>query len=197
MSKFIAASAGLALAAGALAGNSYNGTGGAIADAVGTVPTTTSFDIVVGDSFTVADASVELNISHTWVGDLSVTLSNGSNSINLFNRPGFTGTGFGDNSNLGGAYLFADGGADFAAAAAAAIGTDAIVAPGTYAANGSFASTFGGGGSAGTWTLSITDNAGGDIGNLSGWTLNLVPVPTPGAAALLGLAGVAGLRRRR
>ncbi|MGP1309847.1 MAG: hypothetical protein ACTS27_06595, partial [Phycisphaerales bacterium] len=101
MSKFIAASAGLALAAGALAGNSYSGTGGAIGDAVGTVPTTTSFDIVVGDAFTVADASVDLDIAHTWVGDLQVTLSNGSTTLELFNRPGFTGTGFGDNSNLG------------------------------------------------------------------------------------------------
>jgi MYXO-CTERM domain-containing protein len=188
MSKILAASAGLALAAGALAGNSYNGGGVAFADL-----TTVTSDIVVADSFSIADVSVTLNnITHTWVGDLTISLSNGSTSIDLIARPGFTGTGFGSSGDLNGNYSFATGGAAFPTTLT---GT-AVVPSGTYAPIGDL-SLFNGQNSAGTWTLSVADAAGGDTGALGSWTLNLTPVPTPGAAALLGLAGVAGLRRRR
>ncbi|HZW05493.1 MAG TPA: hypothetical protein VFF65_00090 [Phycisphaerales bacterium] len=48
----------------------------------------------------------------------------------------------------------------------------------------------------GVWTLYIQDDAGGDIGALEGgWSIELVP--TPGAAAMLGLGGLAAMRRRR
>jgi uncharacterized protein (TIGR03382 family) len=187
MSKILAATAGLALAAGALAGNSYNGAGFGFID-----NTTQSSSIAVGDSFSIADVSVTLNsITHTWVGDLTIALSNGSTTVNLITRPGFTGTGFGSSGDLNGTYTFAVAGAAFPTTLT---GTQ-VVPAGTYAAPG--LAGFIGQNSAANWTLSVQDSAGGDTGSLSSWTLNLTPVPTPGAAALLGLAGVAGLRRRR
>ena len=105
MSKILAASAGLALAATAMAGNSYNGAGFGIVD-----NTTQSSVINVADNFAIANVSVTLNnIVHTWVGDLTIRLSNGTNTVDLIARPGFTGTGFGSSGDLNGTYTFATG----------------------------------------------------------------------------------------
>lgn len=188
MSKLtLALSAGLALSAAATARPLYNGAGGAFPDV-----SSASFVINVADSFSVTGASVSFQgLAHTWVGDLQMTLSHGATTISLINRPGFTGSGFGNSADFVGSnsYGWADGGSVFPTAS-----TPAIIPSGTYAPVNAF-SAFNGSNSSGAWTLTVTDNAGGDTGQMNGWTLNLVP--TPGAAALFGVAGLAGLRRRR
>lgn len=142
--------------------------------------------------------------NHTWVGDLDATLigSNG-NSVNLFARPGYTGGGFGNNVDLAGTYRFVDsGGLNFTTQ------TTGVMAPGTYnrssntswptgASHSSLAGAFNGSNLAGTWTLLINDNAGGDTGDFGGWTFNTSPVPEPATMAVLGLGAAALLRRRR
>lgn len=187
MSKLtLALSAGLALSAAATARPLYNGAGAAIPDL-----SSVSVNINVGDSFSVTGASVSFQgLAHTWVGDLQMTLSHGATTISLINRPGFTGSGFGYSGDFAGSnsYGWADGGTAFPTTG------PTIVPSGTYAPVNAF-SAFNGSNSSGTWTLTVTDNAGGDVGQFNGWTLNLVP--TPGAAALFGVAGLAGLRRRR
>ena len=45
-------------------------------------------------------------------------------------------------------------------------------------------------------TLLIIDNSGTDSGFIEGWSF-VVNNPTPGALALLGVAGLFGSRRRR
>ncbi len=60
----------------------------------------------------------------------------------------------------------------------------------------SLAAPLGGGGPDGVWQLFVVDFNSGDDGIIAGWSLNFT-VPTPGAAALLGLGGIVGLRRRR
>jgi hypothetical protein len=154
----------------------------------------------VGSPFTVVGVSFN-GLAHTWVGDLSMTLTGpgAGNSFNFFFRPGqTTPTAVGQNGDFlaGNSYSFSDAGI--------AWNTGATIPSGDYAPIRSpFAApqtinSFGAmNGSDGAWTLTIGDFAGLDVGGLQGWSLIVKPVPTPGAAALLGLAGVAGLRRRR
>jgi MYXO-CTERM domain-containing protein len=166
-------------------------------------------DIVITDNFIVDDITISLNgLTHTWVGDLVVTLTHidGGETSNLFNRVGKTNatTGFGDSSDLAGNYAFSDSfTGDFWAAAG---GTTGPVPAGNYFASGALSAAkvnlldaFGGINANGTWRLSIVDAAAGDLGALGDWSISFVksPVPAPGALALLGLAGLAGGRRRR
>lgn len=54
---------------------------------------------------------------------------------------------------------------------------------------------FGSMGATGTWTLFVRDLGGGDTGGIASWSVTILP--TPGAAAMLGLGGLAAMRRRR
>ena len=204
----IASVAGLAVSASAFAGNNIGNFGGGFIPDAATSHTNpgvlTLTGTVVGGG-TVADLGVSIDMAHTWAGDLEMTITSPmGTSVTLVNQVGDTtpapgGSGFGDSSGMSGNYTFRDGGADFwAAAAAAGFGTD--VAPGTYAASGannaaSALSALNGESADGTWTLTVSDWGGGDTGSIGGWSL--LNVPTPGTAAVLGLAGLAGLRRRK
>lgn len=150
--------------------------------------------------------SVSITMAHTWTGDVTLTLNNGSTTVNLMVRPGRgTGTGFGDSSNLSGTYTFAAAGADFVAAAVAAPTTADIVAPGTYFSSDMNTSTtssvangfFSGAQAAATWTLFASDSAGGDTGSIETWSIDGSPVPEPTTMAALGLGLAAVARRRR
>lgn len=193
MSKLsIAAVAGLAIAAAATARPSYVGGAVSIPD---NNPVGVTNTITVGDSFTIgAGTTVSFGgLNHTWVGDLIIRIRHvpSNTTATLINRPGQVGgTGFGFSGDFSAAnsYAFADGGAAFPTAGATPI------ASGTYAPATPFAA-FNGLNSAGQWEIFASDNAGGDVGGWQSWTLTLVP--TPGAAAVFGLAGLAGLRRRR
>ncbi|MGH7133782.1 MAG: proprotein convertase P-domain-containing protein [Phycisphaerales bacterium] len=137
-----------------------------------------------------------------------------------------TASGSGMNMNLGqnnlstgqipAIYTFVNSGTPLPAVAPAS----GFLAAGTYnragAANGSVVATgasgndftiFNGGNVNGVWTLTIRDFFNGDVGFLAaippstfeGWSLDITTtaVPTPGAAALLGMGGLLVGRRRR
>ncbi len=193
------------------------GPGGPVPDAITshTVPGVLTSDIVVGTPGTVVllnSVTVSFgNPNHTWVGDLQMILTapNGDD-VHLISRPGSTGAAsFGDSSDFGGTYVFVNsGGADFSSAAGTAPSTQPVL-PGTYnretnplagatvgVDNDDF-SVFDGDDVQGTWTLTVKDWGVGDTGNLLGWSLNISLVPSPGSLALLGLAGLVGVVRRR
>ena len=151
---------------------------GAIPDNAPAAGLDTTF-AVSGITAGIADLNLSFTATHTWVGDISVTLiaPGGSPSASLFVRPNFAGTGFGSSSDLGGTYVFVDPAtlpapADFWVAAATN-----PVAPGTYftsSANSAAATplnaVFAGLSPAqinGTWTLSFTDSGSGDTGSVS------------------------------
>jgi hypothetical protein len=187
--------------AGSASANVYVGVGGAIPDspAPGIVST-----IVIGDSFQITDLTFTiLGLTHTWAGDLVATVTHVDSgiSIDLFHRVGRVNSGFGDSSDFGGDYRFGDGETGDLWAAAAAIPGGAVIPGGGYRTSGANSSAFtsilalfAGVNVSGTWQLKIQDFAGGDTGAFQGW--EIFAVPAPGALALLGLAGLAGRRRR-
>lgn len=162
-----------------------------------------------------------LGLRHTWSGDLVARLTGPGGTVDLFNRPGrTTATNFGYSVNFGSNgsanltgfnYSFTTGGASLWAAAAAAQAADGAglngIPAGTYAAssnlNGatvdlSYVETNLGtavNGSAGTFTLTLIDQAGGDLGAFDGFEIEAVPEPATLAA--LGLGALAVMRRRR
>ncbi|HWB20606.1 MAG TPA: hypothetical protein VG711_09920, partial [Phycisphaerales bacterium] len=85
----------------------YNGTGGVIADATtsNSAPGSTNYIINIADAGTInAVLNVVMTFSntHTWCGDLEVTLiAPNLDDVHLFSRLGLTAsTGFGDSSDL-------------------------------------------------------------------------------------------------
>lgn len=147
--------------------------------------------------------------THTWMGDLSIELI-APDTTSMFIVGQLTGGGtFGDSSDWGGSYSFEDGSASLWTEAAAR-GDAEPITPGTYAASeddgfgaeqiNSFAGTFGGMSTQGTWTIRFFDSfSAGDTGGLTSWTLNFNTIPEPTTAGLLGLIGLIGfgVRRRR
>jgi len=130
--------------------------------------------------------SVDLDILHTWVGDIIVTLTapNGGGTVTIFNRPGAPGSAFGcfnDDINA----TFSDN-APQTAADFENLCVDGM--SGNFMPVNPF-SAFNGINPNGTWQLFISDNGGGDVGTLENVTFNIstlgtVPQPlyeyTPG-----------------
>lgn len=194
MKKMLATAAILSAATSAFAVD-FAGPGFALPDLVGG-----SSSLTVVPSFSITDADVSLNaLTHTWVGDLTATVTHGAQSAILFARPGSDGTGVGSGNNLDGTYRFDSSAATSFSQSATAnavqpSGTYDTSNPGVAGAGNSALDVFNGTNSAGLWTLTITDSAAADIGNLGSWTLHLVPEPT--SLSLLALAGLALIRRR-
>lgn len=113
-----------------------------------------------------------LNIGHSWVGDLSATLTGpDGTTVQLFDRPGTTGGGFGcpENNILVNLFDAASNSADLfentCSGTSPAIGGD-------FEPMESFA-VFTGLSAAGTWTLSVSDAVDDDGGMLNGWSLEI------------------------
>lgn len=193
---------GLTLAMGSVAcADVYQGSGLAIPD---NRPIGVSSVInVVGGPSSITQVEVTLRgFTHTWIGDLNATLTSpGGTQFSLFSRVGRVpqGGGAGFSADVNGNYRFTDS-ASTTFWSAASVG--GVVPSGSYRTTTpqanvatSLNEAFGGQNSNGIWTLSMSDNAGADVGRIEGWTLSIVP--TPGSLAILGLAGIAAGRRRR
>jgi hypothetical protein len=198
--------AGLAVAASAASAAVYSGSGFSMPD--NSPDGVSSVITVSGDTPSITAVEVTLQgFTHTYIGDINATLTSPSGTVfPLMMRIGSFGPGgFGDWTNLNGDYRFTDTAAGTLWSAADALldsdGTIGI-ASGDYRTTDLYANVatslnaaFGGQNSNGDWTLTMSDNAGVDIGGIQGWTLSVVP--TPGSLAIFGLAGIAAGRRRR
>jgi subtilisin-like proprotein convertase family protein len=117
--------------------------------------------IVVGQSFKVADLNVSVNLNHTYVGDLIITLKSPTNKVvTLFKRRG------GDGQNLVNT-VFDDE-------------STALLQNSTAPFTGSFKpetvlSAFDGSMAKGTWTLTVSDRAWYDTGTFNSWQMDFIP----------------------
>ncbi len=146
-----------------------------------TTPAGVTASIVIpAGSGTVSGLSVAVDLTHTWVGDLIVTISNGSTTVSLINRPGSVGGSFGYSTDVGGQYVFTDAASTPFAVAAA---TGPALAAGSYQP-ASPLSAFDGAPFEGTWTLTVSDNAGGDTGTVN--ALSFVSVAITNACGSSG-----------
>jgi len=116
------------------------------------------------------DLDVSVDATHSWVGDVIFSLTNGTSTAVFFDRPGRTTTGFGcsgDNVDV----TANDEGTDPAIESQCSTTPPAIAgnAVGGDPASATLLSVFDGQPLAGTWTLTASDSAGGDTGTVNEW----------------------------
>ncbi|MBS0196324.1 MAG: proprotein convertase P-domain-containing protein [Planctomycetes bacterium] len=135
------------------------------------IPATETRTIVSFDSLGL------VNLNHTFVNDLVVTLTHLESGLTttVLNREG-------GSSDVRGDYRISDSGAPWT-------GADGLFEPGTYASANPLA-IFAGDSLAGTWVLNISDNAGQDVGAISAFSINVTAVPGPSGVGVLVLAGL-------
>jgi subtilisin-like proprotein convertase family protein len=127
----------------------------AIPDYVGPTPGLASTSVTVAGSGVGTDLmKISVGLTHTFPGDLIGTLSNGTHSAALFSRQG-------GSSDVGGVYVFSTGGVITFAGGSPA---------GEYASYQSL-TAFAGDPADGTWTLTVTDNAGIDVGTIDSFSI--------------------------
>ncbi len=124
-----------------------------------------SSDIVIANGNSITDLDVAVEATHTWVGDLTVRLTHvdSGTQVNLIDRPGFTGSGFGCSADNIDAILDDAAPSPVEGACPPTGGT-------AYSPNQPLAG-FNGESLAGTWRLTVLDGAGGDTGTLQSWCL--------------------------
>ncbi len=182
-------------------------TGGSIADA-----STSTFSFNIAADYKISDLNIQLALSHSWVGDLTIILTgpDGITSVTLLDQPGAPSpSAFGYNANLSAdtPIVFDDEGTVAAETMGSQCGSTDLVIGVDCNAGESFIPTellslFDGMSTKGEWILSITDAATGDTGSLRSFnfivsTDDVVTVPEPASLALLGLGLVGLLATRR
>ncbi len=166
-------------------------------------------DILVADGGIIEslDLVTAINFSHTWIGELTMTLEHvetGTLAV-LLNRPGLgpfddiPGDGCcGNSSDIDGNYSWTDTpDGNFWWPIGSPLNSPTAYDPRGFASYTTPLSLFAGEDKVGTWRLTMYDGAGPDLGAIQGWEITMTNVPAPGALALLGLAGIVSRRQRR
>lgn len=123
-----------------------------------------SSTLIIGTSALISDVDVQLDMRHTFMGDLVVVVGHGTAAATLANRRGGTGENFT-------ATLFSDEAA-LSITQISATGTPPLGPPytGTFRPE-SLLSVFDASDQAGLWTLLVFDQANVDTGTLTSWTI--------------------------
>jgi len=133
-------------------------------------PAGVSDTMAVSQQAIVANVRVYLNIAHSWVGDLVVTLEhvNSGTTVLLVERPGQVGDDFGCNAANFAGIVLDDGGAGGPIDAQCSTN---LTSPPNYVPESPLGA-FAGLEAASQWTLRVSDNAGADLGILQSWCLD-------------------------
>lgn len=141
---------------------------------------------------------VELDLAHSWAGDLTVTLEHEGVSVTLLDRLGAPEGINGNGADFDGVYRFETGASSWAVHDVAQAGVGETIGGGTFDVNntdGSSLDDFLGTDFFGEWTLTINDAVMFDSGALRHWRVGIIPAPSSGV--LLGVSTLAALGRRR
>ncbi|MEM9557116.1 MAG: proprotein convertase P-domain-containing protein [Acidobacteriota bacterium] len=126
-------------------------------------------ELVIATATTIADLAVEVAIEHTWVGDLTVSLTSpASTTVVLLDRPGNPGSPEGCNNNDV-RVTFSDAAATDPETFCSPASSDPWITGDVLPAQPLAA--FDGETTDGTWTLTVTDSLSGDVGTLVDWRL--------------------------
>ncbi len=130
--------------------------------------------IDINESFAISEVSVSMEIEHSWVGDIDAFLTNESTGqrIELFNRLGYDGSGFGcDQSNL--LLRFSDFAENTAEDLEGTCNGGDFAAEGDYQSIDPLNQLIGQMPNNGTWVLEINDYYNGDGGQLLSWSMDI------------------------
>jgi len=138
-------------------------------------PVTDTITVLGGDI--IGDVDVDLQITHTWVGDLEVTLTHNGTTIVLISQPGdpddLIGEAFGCASNDYDIILDDEGTGGTIEDLCAADSDPTPTSPPNYTPNEAL-SAFDGVSKSGDWTITVEDvEAVGDEGVFTGWSLHI------------------------
>ena len=112
-----------------------------------------------------------MNISHTFIGDLIVSLSNGTNTIDLLNTP-LNSSGNNCSSNDIDVTLSDSATSPINEGSCNSLSNAQAFTSGAVLSPFQALSVFNGANVNGTWTITISDNAGVDIGTINSWSLD-------------------------
>lgn len=131
-------------------------------------PSGASATMEVTEDVIISDLDVEMIMTHTWVGDVSVIITSpAGTAVTIFDRPGRTTSGFGCSGNDVDATLD-DSATD---PVENECGANVPTIDGTFSPNNPLAA-FNGESTLGTWTITGIDAVTPDPGTLNSWTLN-------------------------
>ena len=140
-------------------------------------PAGVSDTLVVSDSGSLADLNVEVNVTHTWVGDVIIELTHvdTETSVTIIDRPGKTSN---KSSGCDGHDIVATLDDEADPPPPLPLEVEDVCEPGTPTINGTFIpnnllSAFDSENLSGEWTLTVSDNAEEDTGTLVSWGLVL------------------------
>ena len=133
---------------------------------------TNTSDLVISENVVISDLDIRVAATHSWVGDLTFTLTSpAATVVTLLDRPGVPVT-----STVG----CADNDLNVTFDDETVFDLESHCAATTPWFSGSGSPTqplsaFDGQSTAGTWTLSVSDGAGGDTGTVDDWELIVTP----------------------
>ncbi|MFQ5495644.1 MAG: S8 family serine peptidase, partial [Phycisphaerae bacterium] len=125
--------------------------------------------INVPDSVIIGDVNVDLTITHTWVGDVTLTVSHLGTTVTVLDRPGVPASTWGCSLNNFSGIILDDEGTGGTIEGACQTN---LSSPPNYTPNNSL-SAFDGMDSAGVWTITVYDSATPDPGTLNTWSLHI------------------------
>jgi uncharacterized repeat protein (TIGR01451 family) len=148
---------------------------------------TTSTLTVSGAAPLLYDIEVITDITHTWAGDLEITLQSPAGTVVTLSTDNgggsddvFSGTTWSDRANPGGQVPYTSNDGVVTDHAYSNLTTATPLVPEEAM------SAFKGEDPNGVWTLTVHDDAGGDTGTLNGWSVNLTTLASPFAAVTTG-----------